>query len=129
MMKKILFMLAFVVAIGYGCTLAQAPVQIAKQFCFAVYDNNMEYAKTLMVEDFARRTPNRMSFSDAEGREYSQKLLNSKYKIVQGVTTSLVTVRFYDPNYEYLDKRGRWFCCSVGLVQTPNGWKVTNYGY
>ena len=102
---------------------------IAKKFCTAVYNNNIPVAKSYMTTDGARRTPDRMSFSANEKELYLTKLKHAKYKVIQGVTSSIVTVRFYDPQYEYLDKRGRWFCCAVTLVKTSQGWKVENYGY
>lgn len=110
-------------------THAYTPVSVARQFCTAVYNNDMIKAKSLMSEEGARRTPNKMSFSKEEGDFYLQRLATAHYKIIEGVTASIVTVRFYDPQYEYLDKKGRWFCCSIGLVKVGGRWLVTDYGY
>lgn len=108
---------------------AQDPVSVAKQFCIAVYENNMIQAKSLMTTESARRTPDKMSFSEGEGALYIKKLSTAHYRIIDGITSSIVTVRFYDPQYEYLSKKGRWFCCAITLVKTSGRWLVVDYGY
>ena len=72
-----------------------------------------------------------MSFDATKGRQYLQRLQNSEYKVIPNeYTSSIVTVRFYDPQYEYLAKAGRWFCCAISLVEVRDGfWLVTDYGY
>ena len=130
-MKKYIIML--VVALFTSCTInaQNAAVSVATKFCTAVYLNDMETAKSYMTPEDARLTPDRMNFSEGEGRQYLQRLQNSNYKIIPNeYSSSIVTVRFYDPRYEYLSDEGRWFCCSVALVEVREGvWKVTDYGY
>ena len=83
-----------------------------------------------MTAEDARRTPDKMTLTDEECKILLGKLNKANVKIIKNeYTSSIVTVRFYDPNYEYLDKRGRWFCCAIELVNDNGTWKVTNYGY
>ena len=112
--------------------IAQHPaVDVAQKFCTAVYNNDMVTAKSYMTPESARLTPDKMSFDATKGRQYLQRLQNSEYKVIPNeYTSSIVTVRFYDPQYEYLAKAGRWFCCAISLVEVRDGfWLVTDYGY
>lgn len=130
MKQKLLILLAILFICG-SVSAQNAAVSVAKKFCTAVYNNDMVTAKSYMTPNDARRTPDRMSFPNGEGREYLQRLKNSRHKVIANeYTSTMVTVRFYDPQYEYLSKEGRWFCCAVNLVEVRNGvWKVTSYGY
>lgn len=130
-MKHKLLLLLATLCICCGASAQNAAVNVAKKFCTAVYNNDMVTAKSYMTPEDARRTPDRMSFPNNEGREYLQRLRNSRYKIIENqYSSSIVTVRFYDPKYEYLAREGRWFCCSVELVEVKKGvWKVSDYGY
>lgn len=105
------------------------PVKLARKFCVAVYNNDMVTAKSYMMQENASLTPDKMHFPQNEGAEYLERLNNSDYKIIEGDVSSVVTVRFYDPQYEYLSDEGRWFCCSVLLAKDGDAWKVVNYGY
>lgn len=130
MMKyRLLFVILFLFGFCNNVIGQDSPAIVAKQFCIAVYNNDMKKAKSFMTSDDARRTPDNMHFAYNEGQEYLKKLSRAKYKEVEGITSSIVTVRFYDPDYEYLDKRGRWFCCAISLVKIAGVWKVTSYGY
>ena len=103
---------------------------VARQFCEAMYDNNMVRAKAMMTVNDARRTPDTIRESTEVLATYKQRLLSAKYKVIENdYSSDIVTVRFYDPSFPYLDNRGRWFGCAVGLVKVDGQWKVTNYGY
>lgn len=103
---------------------------VARQFCEAMYDNNMARAKAMMTADDARRTPDTIRESPDVLATYKRRLQSAKYKVIESeYSSSIVTVRFYDPSFPYLDKRGRWFGCAVGLVKVNGQWKVTDYGY
>ena len=130
-MKQKLLLLLATLCICCGASAQNAAVNVAKKFCTALYNNDMVTAKSYMTPDVAQRTPDRMNFSNSEGREYLQRLKKSRYKIIENqYTSSIVTVRFYDPNYEYLSKEGRWLYCAVELVKVREGvWKVTNASY
>ena len=104
-------------------------VRLARKFCVAVYNNDMVTAKSYMTQENASRTPDKMYFPRNEGAEYLERLNNSDYKIIEGDESSVVTVRFYDPQYEYLSDEGRWFCCSVLLAKYGDEWRVVDYGY
>lgn len=128
-MKKMFFVLLMTISF-VTLTNAQSPESIARKFCEAVYNNDMATAKSYMMVEDAQRTPDRMSFTREEGLDYQAKLRNSKAKIIEGMSSSFVTVRFYNPNIEYLSKNNRWFCCAVMLVKVNSStWKVTDYGY
>lgn len=132
MKKMILIICAFAVLIPIR--LAAAPkntsgaVSIAKAFCAAVYQNDMTTAKSYMCPDDARRTPQTIRGEDLT--KCKEMFRKSSYKVIPNEwSDQIVTVRFYDPSKKYLSKQNRWFCCSVQLVYTSSGWKVTSYGY
>lgn len=103
---------------------------VARRFCEAMYDNNMARAKSLMTADGARRSPDTIRESREVLASYKRRLQTAKFKVIENEYTSrIVTVRFYDPAYPYLDKRGRWFGCAVELENTNGQWKVSSYGY
>lgn len=112
-----------------SCSNKNSPEGVARQFVEAVYDNDMAKAKTFMVPQEARRFPDQLSLSQQELDELKEKLKNSSYKVIPGLVDDVKTVRFYDPKQEYASKWNRWFCCSVELVKTSDGWQVTDYGY
>lgn len=130
MIKKLLFIITALVGMC-SCVNAQSPENVARRFCEAVYNKDMVKAKSYMTTESAERTPDKMSLTDEECMIYLNKLHRARVKIIENEwTPSIVTVRFYDPDYEYLDKRGRWFCCAVELVEVrTNTWKVSDYGY
>jgi uncharacterized membrane protein YvbJ len=127
---KIVFLI-IVAIIGFGISAnAQSSESVARKFCTAVYSKDMVKAKSFMTSEGARRTPDKMSLTDEECRILLNKLNKAAVKIIKNeYSSSIVTVRFYDPNYAYLDKKGRWFCCSIGLFNDNGTWKVTEYGY
>ena len=103
---------------------------VARQFCEAMYENNMVRAKSMMTAEDARRTPDTIRESPEILASYKRRLQSARYKVIESeYSSSIVTVRFYDPAFPYLDKRGRWFGCAVGLVKVNGQWKVTDYGY
>lgn len=133
MKKSISFILLALVAIIPFATAAQSSntsdaVRVAKAFCTAVYRNDMATAKSYMYPDDARRTPDTIQRVNLE--ECMEMFSKSSYKVIpSGLSDDIVTVRFYDPDKTYLSKENRWFCCSVQLVYSSMGWKVTGYGY
>lgn len=103
---------------------------VARQFCEAMYDNNMVRAKSMMTAEGARRTPDTIRESPEVLASYKRRLHSAKYKVIESeYSSSIVTVRFYDPAFPYLDKQGRWFGCAVELVKINSQWKVSDYGY
>jgi hypothetical protein len=103
---------------------------IARQFCEAMYDNNMVRAKSMMTAEGARRTPDTIRENSEVLASYKRRLQSAKHKVIESeYSSSIVTVRFYDPAFPYLDKQGRWFGCAIELVKVNGQWKVSNYGY
>ncbi|MDR1983960.1 MAG: hypothetical protein LBQ28_03955 [Prevotellaceae bacterium] len=127
-MKKIYFILIALClsSIAFG----QSPESIARKFCTAIYQKDIAKAKSYMTIEDARRTPDKMNLTDEECRMLLNKLNKATVKIIPNqYTDQIVTVRFYDSNYEYLAKNNRWFCCAIELVNNNGIWKVTTYGY
>ena len=107
-------------------------VAVARRFCEAMYSNNMSLAKSYMTTEDARRTPDVIRESKEVLDSYKYRLRTAAFKVIENVyTDKIVTVRFYDPAYPYLDKRGRWFGCAIELVYDfgTRQWKVSEYGY
>ena len=103
---------------------------VARNFCEALYKNDMKKAKSYMTAEDARRTPDNIREDPEILASYRKNLNSAKFKVIENeYTDNIVTVRFYDPSYPYLDKRGRWFGCAIELVKINGSWKVTNYGY
>lgn len=103
---------------------------VARQFCEAMYENNMVRAKSMMTVEGAKRTPDTIRESPEVLASYKRRLQSAKYKVIESdYSSSIVTVRFYDPAFPYLDKQGRWFGCAVELVKINSQWKVSDYGY
>lgn len=108
----------------------QSPENVAKKFCIAVYQNDMAKAKSYMTIEDAKRTPDNMQLSEDECQLLMKKLNNASFKIVNNeFTDKIVTVRFFDPDLEYLSKNNRWFCCAIELANANGTWEVINYGY
>lgn len=133
-MKKVivLIMCALVAIIPFKSSAASpdtsAAVSVAKAFCTAVYRNDMGKAKSYMCPEDARRTPDTIRGQDLDN--CMEKFRNSSYKVIPSEWSDhVVTVRFYNPAETYASKQNRWFCCSVQLVYTASGWKVSSYGY
>ena len=105
--------------------------RVARSFCEAMYDNNMVKAKSYMNPEDARRTPDTIrGYSKEELDSFKRKLKRAKYKVIESeYTDKVVTVKFYDPDFPYLDKKGRWFGCALTLSYSNDGWKVVSYGY
>lgn len=107
-----------------------SPENIARKFCKAVFENDMQTAKTYMDPEYARRAPDNIKLTDFEFNELKENLSKASCKVIPSeYTERVVTVRFYDPDKTYLAKDNRWLCASVELIQTDEGWKVTEYGY
>lgn len=127
-MKKFLFLVA-IICLGLSVN-AQSPESVARKFCTAVYQKDMVKAKSYMTTEDAQRTPDKMNLTDEECRMLLSKLNNASFKTIPNeYTDKILTIRFYDPNYEYLSKNNRWFCCSIELVNNNGTWKVKAYGY
>ncbi len=105
--------------------------RVARAFCEAMYDNDMKRAKSYMTTDGARRTPDSIrGYSDDELNTFKANLARAKYKVIKSdFSDNVVIVRFYNPDYPYLDKRGRWFGCAIQLSKFSGKWEVTDYGY
>lgn len=133
-MKKVIFfiMWAFIALIPFESS-AKTPdtsnaVRVAKAFCTAVYRNDMKTAKSYMTYEDARRAPQTIRGENLN--DCMERFRKSSYKVVPNeYSDQIVTVRFYNPTQKYLSKQNRWFCCSIELVYTASGWKVSNYGY
>lgn len=133
MNKLITFVMCFIVALIPFESSAKTPdvasaVSVAKAFCSAVYRNDMSRAKSYMTTEDAQRTPQTIRGENLS--KCMERFRKSSYKVVPDeYSNQIVTVRFYDPNQKYLSKQNRWFCCSIQLIHTVSGWKVSDYGY
>ena len=127
-MKRFFIILLAFSAVLCGCSQnGGRPETVARKFCEAMYDNDMARAKTYMVPEYAKRTPDVIQATPKQFASYKRSLKRAKCKVFpdEYLPDMCVTVRFYIPS----SPKERWLACSMEMEKVDGCWKVTTYGY
>ncbi|MDR1898355.1 MAG: hypothetical protein LBR10_16385 [Prevotellaceae bacterium] len=127
MKRKIDFYAMIIMTILLSCACSSnssSPQGVAKQFFTAFYSGDVATAKTFMTKDGARRTPDRLTYTDEESKILLDILKHAQFKVYDSEYESIKTVRIVDAKGERIRA-----ISSVEMVYIGGIWKITTYGY